>query len=69
MHQAVPYLQQELPVPVINPGPPTYKLAELALGLSLTQSRRAYPKPREPRLDLLGAMLDRAASAAGAGSS
>jgi allantoin racemase len=63
MHQAVPYLQQLLPVPVINPGPLSYKLAELALGLSLTHSRRAYPKPREPRLDLLGAMLDGAASA------
>ena len=58
-----PYLQQQLPVPVINPGPLSYKLAELVLGLSLTHSRRAYPKPREPRLDLLGAMLDGAASA------
>jgi allantoin racemase len=67
MHQAVPYLQGELPVPVINPGPLTYKLAELALGLSLTHSRRAYPKPREPRLRLLGAMLDGAATAVGAG--
>jgi allantoin racemase len=67
MHQAVPYLQRELPVPVINPGPLTYKLAELALDLNLTHSRRAYPKPREPRLELLGAMLDGAASAVGAG--
>jgi allantoin racemase len=67
MHQAVPYLQRELPVPVINPGPLTYKLAELALGLGLTHSRRAYPKPGEPRLEMLGAMLDGAASAVGAG--
>ena len=65
MHQAVPYLQQELAVPVINPGPLTYKLAELALGLNLTHSRRAYQKPREPRLELLAAMLDRGASAVG----
>ena len=63
MHQAVPYLQQQVPVPVINSGPLSYKLAELVLGLSLTHSRRAYPKPREPQLDLLGAMLDGAASA------
>ena len=40
MHQAVPYLRENLPVPVINPGPLTYKLAECCIGLGLSQSRR-----------------------------
>ena len=43
MHQAVPFLREHLPVPVINPGPLTYKLAELCIGLGLSHSRRAYP--------------------------
>jgi Asp/Glu/hydantoin racemase len=62
MHQAVPYLRENLPVPVINPGPLTYKLAEFFLGLGLTQSRKAYPKPNVPKLDMLEAMLDAAAA-------
>jgi allantoin racemase len=57
MHQAVPYLQENLPVPVINPGPLTYKIAELVLGLGLTHSRKAYPKPHVAKLDMLEAML------------
>lgn len=43
MHQAHGHLSAALPVPVINPGPLTYKLAELALGLGLSHSRAAYP--------------------------
>jgi Asp/Glu/hydantoin racemase len=61
MHQAVPYLQAELPVPVINPGPLSYKLAELALGLGLSQSRRAYPSPEVPKPEMVRAMLEAAA--------
>jgi len=57
MHQAHAYLQQRLPVPVVNPGPLSYKMAEAALGLGLTHSRVAYPKPMFPRLDMLQAML------------
>lgn len=57
MHQAHAYLQQRLPVPVINPGPLSYKMAEAALALGYSQSRIAYPKPMYPRLDLLEAML------------
>jgi allantoin racemase len=57
MHQAVPYLRENLPVPIINPGPLTYKLAEFVLGLGLTHSRKAYPKPLVPKLDMLEAML------------
>ena len=49
MHQAHAYLHERLDVPVINPGPLTYKLAELLLGLGLTHSRRAYRKPHVPK--------------------
>lgn len=61
MHQAVPYLQDELPVPVINPGPLTYKLAEFMLGLGLSHSRRTYPSPNVPKPEMLAAMMDAAA--------
>lgn len=61
MHQAVPFLRENLPVPVINPGPLTYKLAELFLGLGLSHSRKAYAKPNVPKLEMLAAMLEAAA--------
>jgi Asp/Glu/hydantoin racemase len=57
MHQAHAYLEARLPVPVINPGPLSYKMAEAALALGLRQSRLAYPKPMHPRLDMLEAMM------------
>ena len=57
MHQAHAYLELRLPVPVINPGPLSYKMAEAALALGLRQSRLAYPKPMHPRLDMLEAMM------------
>ena len=57
MHQAHAYLEARLPVPVINPGPLSYKMAEAALGLGLRQSHHAYPKPMHPRLDMLEAMM------------
>ena len=57
MHQAHAFLEARLPVPVINPGPLSYKMAEAALGLGLRQSRQAYPKPLHPRLDMLEAMM------------
>jgi len=60
MHQAHGYLQERLPVPVINPGPLTYKLAETVLGLGLCHSRAAYPKSPAPRYDMLRTMLDAA---------
>ena len=62
MHQAVPYLRENLPVPIINPGPLTYKLAEFFLGLGLTQSRLAYAKPNVPKFEMLEAMLVGAAA-------
>ena len=57
MHQAHGWLQSRLPVPIINPGPVSYKMAEAALALGLRQSRQAYPKPLHPRLDMLEAMM------------
>ena len=64
MHQAHAHLAANLPVPVINPGPLTYKLAEAVLSLGLTHSRKAYPKPNVFKGDLAHAMMDGAASAA-----
>jgi allantoin racemase len=57
MHQAHAYLAARLPVPVINPGPLTYKLAECALALGLRHSRKAFPQPLVPRTDLIDAMF------------
>jgi allantoin racemase len=62
MHQAAEWLARRLPVPLINPGPLTYKLVETMLALKLTHSRAAYPKPQVPKLDMLHAMLDAAAA-------
>jgi allantoin racemase len=60
MHQSHVYLSQRLPVPVINPGPLSYKMAEAALELGLSQSRKAYPRPMHPRLDMLQEMMSAA---------
>ena len=60
MHQAHAHLSQHLPVPVINPGPLSYKIAEALLGLDLAHSRAAHPKTHTSRRDMLHAMLDRA---------
>lgn len=60
MHQAHAYLAARLPVPVINPGPLTYKLAEAAIALRLSHSRRAFPRPMVPKADMIGAMFDAA---------
>ncbi len=57
MHQAHAYLAQRLPVPVINPGPLSYKMAEAALALGLRHSRAGYPAPMFPQLDMLQSML------------
>lgn len=58
MHQSHAWLQARLPVPIINPGPLSYKLAEAALALGLSHSRVGYPAPMHPRLDMLSAMFD-----------
>ena len=63
MHQAHAHLQARLPVPVINPGPLSYKIAESMLALGHTHSRTAYPRPMHSRLDMLTAMMDAARAA------
>lgn len=60
MHQAGTWLNKHVSVPVINPGPLTYKLVETALALGVTHSRKAYPRPQAPKLGLIHAMLDAA---------
>lgn len=62
MHQAHGYLAERLPVPVINPGPVSYKLAEAMLGLGLTHSRAAHPVTAASRREMFHAMLDAAAT-------
>ncbi len=61
MHQAHGYLSENLPVPVINPGPLTYKLAETMLALGLTQSRQAYRGPDVEKREMIHAMAKAAA--------
>jgi len=64
MHQAHTHLVKNLPVPVINPGPLTYKLAEAVLCLGLSHSRLAYPRPHVTKFEMTKAMLDAAAKVA-----
>ena len=66
MHQAHGYLSSVLEVPVVNPGPLSYKLVEVMLALNLSHSRNAYPKPLVPKPDMVHAMLDAAARVSGA---
>lgn len=65
MHEAHAFLAANLPVPVINPGPLTYKLAETLLGLNLTHSRKAYPRPTVTKVNLSHAMMDGGAAFTG----
>lgn len=66
MHEAHRFLQEQLPVPIVNPGPLSYLLAESFVALGLAQSRRAYPSPQVPKADVIRAMLDAAALTEGA---
>ena len=60
MHQAHMHLAEALPVPVINPGPLTYAMAEALFGLNLSHSRTAYPKSPKPKPEVIHAMLETA---------
>ena len=57
MHQAHQFLSASLDVPVINPGPLSYKLIEAMLGLGLSHSRVAYPASPVPRTVMIAAMM------------
>ena len=61
MHQSHSYLSKKLNVPIINPGPLTYKKIELLLDTELTHSRKTYPISPVPRDQMIKAMLDAAA--------
>ena len=62
MHQAHPFLAERLPVPVINPGPLSYKLVEAALALGVSQSRAAFPEPLVRKTAMVSRMFDTAAA-------
>ena len=62
MHEAHQYLSERLEVPVVNPGPLSYKLIEVFLALGLSHSRRAYPRPLVPKQTMVHAMLSAAAA-------
>lgn len=61
MHQAHHYLSERLDVPVVNPGPLSYKLIESFLALGISHSRKAYPKPMVAKPAMIHAMLSAAA--------
>lgn len=62
MHQAHGHLSSVLEVPVVNPGPLSYKLIQTMLSLGLSHSRTAYPKPLVPKAAMVHAMLDAASA-------
>ena len=49
MHQSARYLDDVLPIPVINPGQVAYKFLETMLELGLTHSKKAFPAPEVPK--------------------
>ncbi|NIV50292.1 MAG: hydrogenase expression protein HupH [Gammaproteobacteria bacterium] len=61
MHEAHHYLSGVLEVPVVNPGPLSYKLMESLLALDLAHSRAAYPRPKVEKAEMLHAMQAAAA--------
>ena len=48
MHQSHSFLQQALPVSVIDPGLIGYKLCEIFLETGLSHSKTAFPAPQQP---------------------
>lgn len=46
MHQSHAFLEQELDIPVLNPGLVAFKTCEMLLDLRLAHSKRAYMPPR-----------------------
>ena len=60
MHQAGDWLNEELRVPVVNPGPLTYKMIETILALNHSHSRKAYPKPEKTKFEMICGMVDAA---------
>jgi len=63
MHDSHAYLCAHLPVPVINPGPLSYALAQAAIRLRSVHSPRSYPPQPAPPAALLRAVVDAGARA------
>ena len=63
MHQAHAAVAAAVPVPVVNPGPLAFKMAETAVMLGLTHSRAAHPRPRSDKRAVFKAMMDAAEAA------
>jgi allantoin racemase len=61
MHQAHTTIAARVPVPVLNPGPLSYSYLRMMLTLGLTHSRKAFPSPDDPDLEMVHAMLETAA--------
>lgn len=58
LSQAGPYLSEDLPVPVVNPGPLALKMVETVLSLGYSHSPVAHPRPAVPRPKMIHAMLN-----------
>ncbi|MDC0073368.1 aspartate/glutamate racemase family protein [Alphaproteobacteria bacterium] len=62
MHQAGNWLNENLSVPVVNPGPLTYKIVETILSLGHTHSRKSFPSPEVNKAGMIHAMMTAAAN-------
>ena len=60
MHQSHAYLSNALDVPVINPGPLSYKMAEMMLSSGSSHSRKAHPISPVPRDEMIHSMMEAA---------
>jgi len=64
MHQAHGFLSENLPVPVISPGPLSYGIAQMLLNVGLKHSRKSYPQPVARSDHYIHTMLEAAAAEA-----
>ena len=62
MHQAHAFLGDRLSVPIINPGPLTYKIAKVFLALVLSDIQAACPRAADVKRQMIKAMLSAAVS-------
>lgn len=60
MHEAHGYLARHLPVPVINPGPLTYRMAATAIALDQRHARQAFPMPAGNASNVMHRLADAA---------
>ena len=64
MHKAHEYLKDRLEVPLIDPGPLTYRIVQALFGLGLSHSRQAYRGPVTRVDDMIAAMVANGADVA-----